>query len=209
MNANGEPIVWEKKFFQLRGSRGIVSNYPLPIYLAAVNKFSLKVAGRVADGLIGHPINSMQHLQNSVLPLISDGLKEKDRSRSDFNFSSDVITAINKDKNIARRDAAKNLGFYLSPKAFDNIFDAGGWEKEKIDVREAFRTGNLENVADAISDNMLDSCCLYGTPNEVRDQVSRYDNILDRVIFFSPRHGVEHEVNIQYYAEIIKTFGNK
>jgi alkanesulfonate monooxygenase SsuD/methylene tetrahydromethanopterin reductase-like flavin-dependent oxidoreductase (luciferase family) len=209
MNANGEPIVWEKKFFQLRGSRGIVSNYPLPIYLAAVNKFSLKVAGRVADGLIGHPINSMQHLQNSVLPLISDGLKEKDRSRSDFNFSSDVITAINKDKNIARRDAAKNLGFYLSPKAFDNIFDAGGWEKEKIDVREAFRTGNLENVADAISDNMLDSCCLYGTPNEVRNQVSRYDNILDRVIFFSPRHGVEHEVNIQYYAEIIKTFGNK
>ena len=209
MNANGEPIVWEKKFFQLRGSRGIVCNYPLPIYLAAVNKFSLKVAGRVADGLIGHPINSMQHLQNSVLPLISDGLKEKSRDRDDFNFSSDVITAINKDKNIARRDAAKNLGFYLSPKAFDNIFDAGGWEKEKIEVREAFRTGDLENVADAISDNMLDSCCLYGTPDEVRDQVSRYDGILDRVIFFSPRHGVDHEVNIQYYAEIIETFGNK
>ena len=159
--------------------------------------------------MIGHPINSMQHLKNSVLPIIGEGLQERSRDRNEFNFSSDVITAIHKDRSIARRDAAKNLGFYLSPKAFDNIFDAGGWEKEKVEVREAFRTGDMENVADAISDDMLDSCCLYGTPQDVRDQVGRYDGILDRVIFFSPRHGVEHEVNLQYYDGIIETFGNK
>ena len=66
----------------------------------------------------------MQHLKNSVLPIIGEGLQERSRERSEFNFSSDVITAIHKDRSIARRDAAKNLGFYLSPKAFDNIFDA-------------------------------------------------------------------------------------
>ena len=76
-------------------------------------------------------------------------------------------------------------------------------------MREAFRTGDMENVADAISDDMLNSCCLYGTPQDVRDQVGRYDGVLDRVIFFSPRHGVEHEVNLQYYDEIFETFGNK
>ena len=73
--------------------------------------------------------------------------------------------------------------------------------KKNIKVEEKQRVG--------ISDDMLNSCCLYGTPQDVRDQVGRYDGVLDRVIFFSPRHGVEHEVNLQYYDGIFETFGNK
>ncbi|NIR59859.1 MAG: LLM class flavin-dependent oxidoreductase, partial [Gammaproteobacteria bacterium] len=112
-------IQWEGRFFRLQGARGYQPANPVPVYLAAVNKLSLRVAGDLADGLIGHPINSVQYLRETIIPTISERLEAGGRSRDSFSFTSDVVTSINEDKATARRDAAITLGFYLSPKAFN------------------------------------------------------------------------------------------
>jgi len=199
-------IDWDGRFFRLQGARGYQPANPVPVYLAAVNKLSLRVAGDLADGLIGHPINSVQYLRETVVPTISERLEAGGRSRDAFSFSSDVVTSINEDRAVARRDAAITLGFYLSPKAFNCIFDAGGWEDEKTQVRDAFRSGEMENVADAVTDRMLESCCLVGTPADVRDQAERYDGLLDRLIFYAPRHSVPLDRHMQNYQNILQTF---
>ncbi len=73
-------------------------------------------------------------------------------------------------------------------------------------MREAFRSGALENVADAVTDRMLESCCLVGTPAEVRDQAERYEGLLDRLIFYSPIHAVPRERHVKNYRRIFATF---
>ena len=123
-----------------------------------------------------------------------------------FDFTSDVIAVIDDDPVRARRDTAANLGFYLSPRVFDCIFDAGGWETEKTQVREAFRGGSLDDVADAVTDRMLEACCLYGTAAEVRDQLARYEGLLDQVVLFAPRQSVPHERHIANYRSLIAAF---
>jgi len=97
-------------------------------------------------------------------------------------------------------------GFYLSPRVFDCIFDAAGWEPEKSQVREAFRRATLDDVADAVTDRMLEVSCLYGTAQEVRDQLERYEGLLDQVVLFSPRQAVPHERHIANYRRLIETF---
>ena len=206
LTTNEGRIQWERRFFRLQGARGYRQANPVPVYLAAVNKLSLRVAGDLADGLIGHPINSVQYLQQTIIPTIGERLEAGGRPRESFSFTSDVGTSINGDRAIARRDAAITLGFYLSPRAFDCIFDAGGWEEEKRQVRDAFRSGEMENVADAVTDRMLESCCLVGTPADVRDQAGRYDGLLDRLIFYAPRHAVPLERHMQNYQSILETF---
>ena len=73
-------------------------------------------------------------------------------------------------------------------------------------MRDAFRSGEMENVADAVTDRMLESCCLVGTPADVRDQAGRYDGLLDRLIFYAPRHAVPLERHMQNYQSILETF---
>jgi alkanesulfonate monooxygenase SsuD/methylene tetrahydromethanopterin reductase-like flavin-dependent oxidoreductase (luciferase family) len=199
-------VQWDGRFFRLQGARGHPPAHPVPIYLAAVNRLSLRVAGDLADGLIGHPINSVQYLRETIVPTIEERLEAGGRSRESFSITSDVVTSIHEDHAIARRDAAITLGYYLTPRAFDCIFDAGGWEAEKTQVRDAFRTGELENVAEAVTDRMLESCCLVGTPAEVRDQAERYEGLLDRLIFYSPIHAVPRDRHVENYRRIFATF---
>ncbi len=201
-----EPVRWEGRFFQMQAGRPAPCEFPVPLYLAAVNLHALRAAGDAADGLIGHPINSVPYLRETVRPVIEERLAARGLTTEDFDFTSDVIAVIDDVPERARRDAAANLGFYLSPRVFDCIFDASGWDEEKGQVREAFRHGTLDDVADAVTDRMLEACCLYGTAAEVRDQLERYEGLLDQVVLFAPRQAVPHERHIANYRSLIETF---
>ncbi|GIW07253.1 MAG: N5,N10-methylene tetrahydromethanopterin reductase [Dehalococcoidia bacterium] len=201
------PVTFEGRFFKLAAGRARPWRQRIPIYVAAVNRHMLNVTGELADGLIGHPIYSYEYLKNVVVPTITAALDRAGRDRASFDFSSYILTSINEDRDLAKRDVAISLGFYLSPRAFDCIFDESGWEEEKVTVRQAFRSGNLENLATAVSERMLDSCTLYGTADEVRAKLTRYDGLLDQVILYSPGHLVPKERQYANFSRIVQTFG--
>jgi probable F420-dependent oxidoreductase len=198
---------YQGRFFQLNVGRSKPSKYPVPVYVAAVNKHMLNVTAELADGIIGHPIVNMEYLTGTIVPMLNEGLAKHGRSRKDFDISAYILTSINEDRALARRDVAISLGFYLSPQAFNCIYDAAGWDEEKRTTRDAFRTGNLENVAAAVTDRMVDSCCLYGTEDEVREGLKRYEGIVDQAILYSPGHSVPRERQYDNFHRIIKAFG--
>lgn len=207
LNGGGDNPNWQGKFFQLNVGRAKPTRFPVPIYVAAVNRHMLNVTAELADGLIGHPIYNMEYLTGTVVPTLNAGLTKAGRSRSDFDISTYILTSINEDRALARRDVAISLGFYLSPKAFNCIYEAAGWEEEMITTRDAFRTGNLENVAAAVTDRMVDSCCLYGTEDEVREGLKRYEGVVDQAILYSPGHSVPRERQYDNFHRIVKAFG--
>ena len=48
----------------------------IPVYLAGVNARMIRAAGRVADGLVGHPISTPEYIDEVARPALSAGAEE-------------------------------------------------------------------------------------------------------------------------------------
>jgi hypothetical protein len=82
------------------------------------------------------------------------------RSREGFDLAAWVITAIDNDRRQARRDAAYQIGWYLSTRSYAPITDFHGWQREKQAIEHAyFVEKDMEAVADAVTDEMIDAFC--------------------------------------------------
>lgn len=212
---NGEGTLdFRGKFYQLT-ARGFTLTKPLrqdmPIYLAAVNPFMLRVAGEVADGLAGHPCFSARYMQEVGIPQLAIGWQRAGKSRTDYKITSWLITNIDRDRKLARREAAYQIGFYMSTRSYGGLMDFHGWQREKEAIRAAFfEKRDMEAVADAVSDDMIDTLALAGTPDDCRKQLERYREVLDFPTLYTagvgPARTVPQERVRENLETIIQTF---
>src|SRR5205814_704118 len=83
-----------------------------PIYTAGVNERMVEVAGRVADGLLGHVLFTTGYIEDVVRPAIERGAKRTGRDPRDVQVASLVLACAHEDPELARREAAAMLAFY-------------------------------------------------------------------------------------------------
>ncbi|MBI3245945.1 MAG: LLM class flavin-dependent oxidoreductase [Deltaproteobacteria bacterium] len=212
---NGEQdLDFQGKFYRLN-CRGFTLTKPIrqdmPIYMAAVNPLMLRVAGEVADGLAGHPCYSARYMKEVGIPEMTVGWQRAGKSRADFKITSWLITNIATDRKQARREAAYQIGFYMSTRSYGGIMDFHGWQKEKEAIRVAFfEKRDMEAVADAVSDDMIDHLALAGTPDDCRQQLERYREVLDFPTLYTagvgPARTVPQERVRENLQTIIETF---
>src|SRR5438105_15722119 len=91
---------------------------PIPIYLAAVNERMAEVAGRVADGIAGHPMNSPEYLSGVVAPAIARGARAAGRDPKDVSVTTNLIVQISHDAAEAKREAALQIAFYATTRSY-------------------------------------------------------------------------------------------
>jgi probable F420-dependent oxidoreductase len=213
--SNGEKdLDFQGKFYRLncRGFTLAKALRPdLPVYMAAVNPIMLRVAGEVADGLAGHPCYSARYMKEVGIPELEIGWRRAGKTRKDFMITSWLITNIAKDRKQARREAAYQIGFYLSTRSYGGIMDFHGWQKEKEAIRVAFfEKRDMEAVADAVSDEMIDALALAGTPDDCHKQLERYRDVLDFPTLYTagvgPARTVPQERVRENLQTIIETF---
>ena len=70
----------------------------VPIYAAAMREGMCRMAGDVADGLIGHPMCPVRWLDEVVIPSFETGLQRSGRQRSDLDFIPTITTIIDDDE---------------------------------------------------------------------------------------------------------------
>lgn len=181
---------------------------PPPIFLAAVNDFMLRTAGRSCDGLCGHMCFSAPYLREVVAPAIEAGLADSGRVRSSFSLTSWVITSIDDDVRAARRRAAYQLAYYFSTKSYGGILSWHGFDGVQDQIRDAlFALKDWELAADAISDEMIDVFALAGTANDCIDQLDRYEGALDEVVLYSHAAGPARSDASANLRRILQAFG--
>lgn len=180
-----------------------------PMYLAAVNSGMLHVAGEVCDGLCGHPVYSVPFIHGPVLDDLGVGFARGGRRRADFDLAGWVITSIDSDRRQARRDAAYQIGFYLSTRSYARITDFHGWHAQKQAIEHAyFVQQDMEAVADAITDDMIDMFAVAGTPDDCRQQLRRYEGVLDTAVLYSHGSGPSRGRATDNLRRIIELFGS-
>lgn len=183
----------------------------IPIYAGVVSPYMLRMAGRAADGVLGHVTYTRSYYRNVVLPAIARGASEAGRSATDIDSAISVLAVIDRDGAQARRDAAAWLSFYYVSRVFHGILDFHEWKEEKAAIAAAFRAMNLDAMTAAISPRMWgEVLALVGTPDEVRSQWRQMSELSRNVVLLAPAPygGLSFERYRENYEMIFDLFAD-
>ena len=129
------------------------------------------MAGDVADGLIGHPIQSLRWIDEVVVASFEKGLSRSGRERKDFDYLPTVCCAIDDDEARAIEMARRTISFYATVKTYMPLWELHGFADNAVAAGDAFRRGDLAAVPAAISDEMVEAYCAAGPLDKVRARV--------------------------------------
>lgn len=208
---SGEPIRYEGSYHDIDIRGWVRPSQPLreriPIYTAAVQEGMARMAGDVADGLLGHIICSTRWIDEVLVPSFEAGLARSGRPRSDFTFTPGICVAIDDDEQAAYEAARRTLAFYATVRTYAPLFEIHGFQDEAAAVGAAFRAGDLANVASHVTNEMVDTYCAVGPPDKVRAKVSEIAERGDAVALMPPTYFLEPERIAAYQRRILAAFG--
>jgi alkanesulfonate monooxygenase SsuD/methylene tetrahydromethanopterin reductase-like flavin-dependent oxidoreductase (luciferase family) len=164
----------------------------VPILAAGVGEYMLGAVGQTADGFVGHTIASADYLRDIARPLLAKGAARADRDPARLRMTTQIVASAGIDRHAARREAAAQVGFYATPKGYDALFPNGQFTTERAAAREALARGDLAGVI-AAGEPMIDDRAVFGTPDDVADQLRRYAEVVDWALLYPPHFGVDRE----------------
>lgn len=197
---------FEGEFWSLDFSR-LATRRPfrpdLPVWIAALRTPLVRVAGEVADGLIGHPSWSARWAIDQVNGPFGEALARSGRTRADVEVNLWHVVAPNPDVDASVRDAKRHVASYGSIAQYESYFAAHGFGDEAQRLQAAAAAGD-RNAADLVPDEMARTFVLCGTPEEVRAQLEPLWDVADSICLQPPPVGGEARAG--YEARIAETF---
>jgi len=178
------PIEHDGRFYRLNVKPTAPPRPPIreqiPIYMAGVNKRMIEAAGAVGDGLVGHPLFTPEYVTEVARPALA-------ARGNGVPIAGYITTSVSDDRDQARRDAAAIIAFNSTVKTYRAVHRVSGFEKEAEAVREAWTRGDFDGMAGAVTDEMIDTIALAGTPDEVRARFEeRWDGVYERPLLWPP-----------------------
>jgi probable F420-dependent oxidoreductase len=162
----------------------------IPVYTAGVNPRMIEVAGRVSNGLLGHPLFSRPYVDDVVRPAIERGQQRGERSDHSVELVGVMICAIADDPEQARREAAAQLAFYAAPKTYGPLLDASGFGHAGEAVRSAFAERDFTTMAAVVPGPMVDAMAAAGTAADVRARLREAAEVFDHIVVYPPSFGL-------------------
>lgn len=185
----GTPLAFEGAFYRHTLSNPVFSPSPSglpmpPIYVAAVGPVMTRMAGEIADGMFVHPFNSAQSFSELTLPNLKLGAETSGRAQP-CKVSIQVITATALDEPSMQEAlfaARRQIAFYASTPAYRPVLELHGWGDLQPRLAGLIREGRWDALATEITDEMLRTFAVIGTPKEIVEQIARrFGGRVDRV----------------------------
>jgi probable F420-dependent oxidoreductase len=208
--SSGEPIRFEGTYHDI-DIKGWVRPHPppreaVPIYTAAVREGMARMAGDVADGLIGHPMCSVRWLDEVLVANVEAGLARSGRERSDFDFIPTVCCAISDDEKAGYDACRRTIAFYATVRTYAPLWEMHGFGDAARDVGDAFRAGDLGRMPSLVPDGMVDAFCAAGPLDKVRARVDEVAERADAVFLSPPTYFIPPDELAAYQRRIIEAF---
>ncbi|MDQ1460842.1 MAG: hypothetical protein QOI08_2326 [Actinomycetota bacterium] len=160
------------------------------VFLGGVGPRMTEVAGEVADGFMIHPFSTEKFMRETTMPALQRGLDAsgRDRSQLEIAFPAMVIIAESDDELAKGREAMRpRLAFYGSTPAYKLVLDAHGWGELQPELNRLSKTGDWATMASMITDEIVDTFVVSGTPEQIAPRVqARYGDLVQRVSFDTP-----------------------
>ncbi len=170
---DGERVTFEGETLNVTGARLLAPPAQrVPIYLAALNRRMLRLAGEIADGVI---VNLLAPRQ---IPLLLAPLREGARAAGRDPDEIDVVLRlpllVGAGVEERRAGARAHFGPYVAAPGYNRFFRSIGFEADAIAVQEAYARRDRDAVQAAIGDELADALVAGGTPAQCRERVAEY-----------------------------------
>lgn len=167
----------------------------VPVYVAGVNEYNVRLAGELCEGLHVHPFHSPEYVEEEVVPHVVDGAERADRDPDDVTLATSVFAVVG-DTEVQREESRERvreeLAFYASTRTYRKILAVHGWEEVSDRLHELSVNDEWEKMPELITDEMVDAFSVEGRWDELRSRIEdRYEH-LDRVAVYMPYRGEDH-----------------
>jgi probable F420-dependent oxidoreductase len=165
---------------------------PPRIYLGGVQRTTCALAGSMADGFITHPTNSSPlYLETTCLPGLAEGAARAGRTLTPAGFElvigTQVITGPSPAALQAERERQRRLlAFLYSTPAYRTTLELYGWGALGPQLRDRIRHDRWDDLAEILSDDVLDALVPSGTFDELPGLLLGRFNALGQGIVLSP-----------------------
>jgi alkanesulfonate monooxygenase SsuD/methylene tetrahydromethanopterin reductase-like flavin-dependent oxidoreductase (luciferase family) len=137
----------------------------IPIYLAAINQKMVNLAWEIGDGVIFY-LRPLDEMKETI---------SKMQSKREIDVACQIITCISDDSEKAIQRAKKTLAFYVSVgKIYREFLSKNGFKNETNEIFEEFKKSGFKSNHELVTDSMLNSLCIAGSPDEVRSQLNEF-----------------------------------
>lgn len=164
-----------------------------------------EMAAEVADGILVMPFNSEAHMAQRTAPAIERGLAKAGRTRDNVEIDVEVIVAVGRtDEELERARAVRwTLAFYGSTPAYKPVLDVHGWGDLQPELNALSKQGAWGEMAKLITDEMVDTLAVGGTPDEVAAEIARrYSAHADRVSVYFPGYEASDDLIAEVTAAL-------
>lgn len=164
---SGNKVNYSGKFFHLRNFNLLTKpvRSKIPIYLAAINEKMVELTWEIGDGVIFYlrPLDEMQ-----------DTIRRMQNKRK-IDVACQLITCVSNDAEKAITRAKKTIAFYVSVgKIYREFLAKNGYEREIKEIFEEYKKSGLSENYQFVSNSMVNSLALYGTPDNIRKKLDQF-----------------------------------
>ena len=187
--ATGERLVFRGEFYKHLLMTEFFDPGPTPhgnppVLLAAVGERMTAVAGRVADGLLVHPLTSVAYLRERTLPALRAG---RGGALDGFTLSLSalvVLGADEKERAVAELAVRKQIAFYASTPAYRPVLELHGWGELADRLNAMSRRQDWDAMAGEISDEVLATFAVAGDVGASLRE--RFGEMIGRISLYTP-----------------------
>ena len=169
LSLSKKQINYSGKIFDLKNFTLLIEpkRKSIPIYLAAINEKMVNLCWEIGDGVIFYlrPIDEMKKTISKM------------QSQKNIDVACQIITCISNDSEEAIQRAKKTVAFYISVgKIYRDFLANNGFKNETSNIFEEFKKSGFKSNHELVTDSMLNSLCISGSPEEAKIQLEKFRN---------------------------------
>jgi probable F420-dependent oxidoreductase len=173
---SGEAVTFEGEVFSVRNFQLQMQpqERPVRIYMAAIGPQMTRLAGELADGIIGY-FYSAAYLRDTVMPNLRAGAERGGRSLDSFDVACGFPTIVTPDESGLQQIKGQVMMFATagsSSPEYASSFAAAGFDVASI--QERVDAADIDGALALVTDEMADAMTIAGSPDHVRARIEEY-----------------------------------
>jgi probable F420-dependent oxidoreductase len=177
----------------------------VPVYLAGVNPYMVRLAGEQCDGFMLHSLNTRRYLTETVLPELEEGARRAGRPLGSIEICVKpfVVTGRNADEWAHWTAVVKRqIAYYASTRTYTRVLELHGWADASARLHEMTVTDRWDEIGSVITDEMLEAFAVVGAPEEIPGKLrARYDGLVQRIGLYHPALPVDRRALLDAFAD--------
>jgi probable F420-dependent oxidoreductase len=145
---------------------------PPPIYLGALNRRMLRLAGEIADGVVLNMVPETALSQ--VLGEVRAGAEAAGRDPATIEVVARLHVVLTDDASAGRKLVRSAFGAYVATSVYNRFFRWIGFGDVAAGVADGFAARDRAAVATAMSDEFCDAIAIVGGAGTLRQRVRAY-----------------------------------